>query len=68
MAGLGDDPACADLRRLVYEEGWKPVKLSVVGTTDTVTVEKDGEEQVLSSDHVAFHRLVEGLQEDFGLR
>ena len=44
------------------------MKLTVVGTTDTVIVEKDGEQRELTSDHVAFHRLVEGLQEDYGLR
>ena len=34
---------------------------------DTVVVAKDGEERTFSSDHIAFHRFVEGLKEDFAL-
>ena len=34
---------------------------------DTVVVEKDGEQRTFSSDHIAFHRFVEGVKEDFGL-
>jgi hypothetical protein len=30
-------------------------------------VEKEGEEKEFRSDHLAFHRYVEGLMEDFGL-
>jgi hypothetical protein len=32
-----------------------------------VTVEKDGERREIASDHIAFHRFVEGLKEDHGL-
>ena len=32
-----------------------------------VTVEKDGERREVRSDHVAFHRFVEGLKEDYRL-
>ena len=67
MAGWGDDPTLAELRTLVYEEGWEPT--SIVDSTggDTVVVAKDGEERAFSSDHIAFHRFVEGLKEDFAL-
>ena len=27
MAGWGDDPKLAELRNLIYEEGWIPVKV-----------------------------------------
>jgi hypothetical protein len=52
--------------------GWVPVKVTderdTAGTSwDVVTVEKDGEPRVFRSDHLAFHRYVEGLMEDFGL-
>ncbi len=68
MAGWGDDPKLATLRTLVYEEGWTPVSVSEdAGAVDTVVVEKDGEQQIFSSDHIAFHRFVEGVKEDFGL-
>ena len=30
-------------------------------------ITKDGEERTFSSDHIAFHRFVEGLKEDFAL-
>jgi hypothetical protein len=32
-----------------------------------VTVDKGGEQRQFRSDHLAFHRYVEGLMEDFGL-
>jgi hypothetical protein len=32
-----------------------------------VTVRKDGEDREFRSDHLAFHRYVEGLMEDHGL-
>jgi hypothetical protein len=68
MAGWGDDPKLAELRTLVYEDGWTPVSVSEgAGSVDTVVVEKDGEQQTFSSDHIAFHRFVEGVKEDFGL-
>ena len=37
------------------------------GSVDTVVLEKDGEQRTFSSDHIAFHRFVEGVKEDFGL-
>jgi hypothetical protein len=67
MAGWGDDPELDELRRLVYEDGWAPVAVAEKGSTDTVTVEKEGERREISSDHIAFHRFVEGLKEDFHL-
>ena len=70
MAGWGDDPVLAELRDLVAE-GWQPVGIREEreGSTsyDVVTVEKDGENREFRSDHLAFHRYVEGLMEDFGL-
>jgi len=71
MAGWGDDPVMADLQATIAE-GWSPVAVrderDVTGTSfDVVTVEKDGEKKEFRSDHLAFHRYVEGLMEDFGL-
>jgi len=67
MAGWGDDPQLAELRTLVYEQGWTPVAVTESGSVDTVTVEKDGEQRSFSSDHIAFHRFVEGVKEEYGL-
>jgi len=68
MAGWGDDPQLAELRTLVYEEGYVPVSVTEgAGAVDTVVVEKDGEQRTFSSDHIAFHRFVEGVKEEFGL-
>ena len=67
MAGWGDDAALSELRALVYEQGWRPVDVQVVDGRDCVTVEKDGERRTLSSDHVQFHHVAEGLREEFGL-
>ncbi len=68
MAGWGDDPQLAELRELVYDSGWTPVSVTeAAGSVDTVVVEKDGEQKTFSSDHIAFHRFVEGVKEDFGL-
>jgi hypothetical protein len=68
MAGWGDDPQLAELRTLVYEEGWTPVEVAEApGAVDTVTVDKDGQRRSFSSDHIAFHRFVEGVKEEFGL-
>ncbi len=68
MAGWGDDPQLEELRRLVYEDGWTAVSaIEGAGAVDTVVVEKDGEQKSFSSDHIAFHRFVEGVKEDFGL-
>ncbi|MDP8956950.1 MAG: hypothetical protein M3N24_08335 [Actinomycetota bacterium] len=52
--------------------GWSPVNVreerDSSGTSfDVVTVEKEGEKREFRSDHLAFHRYVEGLMEDFGL-
>ena len=71
MAGWGDDPVMAELQTAI-EEGWTPVAVrderDATGTAfDVVAVEKDGETKEFRSDHLAFHRYVEGLMEDFGL-
>ena len=66
MAGWGDDPTLDELRRLL-EEGWTPVAVREERDADTVTVELDGERRDLRSDHIAFHRFVEGVKEDFSL-
>ena len=67
MAGWGDDPKLDELRTLIYEESWTPVKVVETREADTVTVEKDGERRQITSDHIAFHRFVEGLKEDYPL-
>ena len=67
MAGWGDDPKLEELRMLIYEDGWQPVSLRETREADTVTVEKDGERREVTSDHIAFHRFVEGLKEDYKL-
>jgi hypothetical protein len=69
MAGWGDDEALEELRSLVYEQGWRPVSVTLgqPGQPDVVVVEKDGEQREFSSDHLAFHRFAEGLPEDFSL-
>ena len=70
MAGWGDDPTLAELRDSVAE-GWEPVSIREdrqgADSYDVVTVRKDGEEREFRSDHLAFHRYVEGLIEDYGL-
>jgi hypothetical protein len=70
MAGWGDDPVMAELISAIGD-GWKPVGLREEreGSTsfDVVTAEKDGEQREFRSDHLAFHRYVEGLMEDYGL-
>jgi hypothetical protein len=60
-----------ELQAAIFD-GWSPVAVrderDSTGTSfDVVTVEKDGERQEFRSDHLAFHRYVEGLMEDFGL-
>ena len=67
MAGWGDDPALDELRGLIYEQGWVPVAVEESRDADAVTVEKDGEQRTLRSDHIAFHRFVEGVREEFHL-
>jgi hypothetical protein len=70
MAGWGDDPVMAELIQAI-DDGWNPVGLHEdreSGTSfDVVTVEKEGERREFRSDHLAFHRYVEGLMEDHGL-
>jgi hypothetical protein len=71
MAGWGDDPVMADLQAAL-SDGWTPVKVGderdSSGTSfDVVTVARDGQEREFRSDHLAFHRFVEGLMEDHGL-
>ena len=70
MAGWGDDPVLKELIEAVGD-GWKPVSLREdrVGSDsfDVVTVEKDGEQREYRSDHLHFHRYVEGLMDDYGL-
>jgi hypothetical protein len=71
MAGWGDDPVMAELIQAV-EDGWTPVKVrderDATGTSfDVVTVARAGEEREFRSDHLAFHRYVEGIMEDHGL-
>ena len=71
MAGWGDDPVMGELIEAIGD-GWTPVGLKEerdgTGTAfDVVTVEKEGQQREFRSDHLAFHRYVEGLMEDHGL-
>ena len=71
MAGWGDDPVMAELQSALAD-GWEPVGVrderDATGTAfDVVTVSKDGQEREFRSDHLAFHRFVEGIMEDHGL-
>jgi hypothetical protein len=71
VAGWGDDPTLEELRGAVAD-GWEPVAIredrdSPAGPMDVVTVRKGGEDREFASDHLAFHRYVEGLMEDYGL-
>jgi hypothetical protein len=71
MAGWGDDPVMAELQAAIAD-GWQPVSVrderDSTGTSfDVVAVEKDGVRREFRSDHLAFHRYVEGLMEDHGL-
>ncbi|MGH2730760.1 MAG: hypothetical protein ACRDJI_09175 [Actinomycetota bacterium] len=68
MAGWGDDPELERLRRLI-DEGWQVTSISEDpsapgGPSDTVVLTKDGETTECTSDHLAFHRYVEGLREE----
>ena len=70
MAGWGDDPELERLRSLL-DEGWTVTEITedpnaAGGPSDTVKLEKDGETTECTSDHLAFHRYVEGLREDQG--
>ena len=71
MAGWGDDPVMAELQQAIID-GWTPVGLreerDAHGTSvDVVTAQRDAETREFRSDHLAFHRYVEGLMEDHGL-
>ncbi len=70
MAGWGDDPVMAELREAIAD-GWEPVAIREEreGSTsyDVVVARKVAEEREFRSDHLAFHRYVEGLMEDYGL-
>jgi hypothetical protein len=68
MAGWGDDPELERLRTLI-DEGWEVTEITedpaaAGGPMDSVTVSKDGATQTCTSDHLAFHRYVEGLREE----
>jgi hypothetical protein len=66
MAGWGDDPVLEELRSLL-DTGWEPVRASIGSGSDAldrVWVKQGEETRELSSDHIAFHRFVEGLRED----
>jgi hypothetical protein len=63
VAGWGDDPVLEELRSLLAA-GWIAVATAQTREHDTVTVDKEGERRELRSDHIAFHRFVEGLEED----
>jgi len=70
MAGWGDDPELERLRQLL-DEGWTVAEITEDpnapgGPSDTVKLTKDGESRECTSDHLAFHRYVEGLREDQG--
>lgn len=67
MAGWGDDPELERLRELIAD-GWEVVEISEDpnapgGPSDTVVLTKEGETERLTSDHLAFHRYVEGLRD-----
>ena len=71
MAGWGDDPVMAELIGAIAD-GWQPTAVreerDATGTSfDVVTAEKGAETREFRSDHLAFHRFVEGLMDDFGL-
>ena len=68
MAGWGDDPELEKLRKLLAE-GWTVVEITEDpnapgGPSDTVKLTKDGETAECTSDHLAFHRYVEGLRDE----
>lgn len=70
MAGWGDDPELERLRSLI-DDGWVVTDIAEDrdapgGPADTVTLSKGGETTSCTSDHLAFHRYVEGLREEMG--
>ena len=67
MAGWGDDPELERLRQLI-DEGWEVINITedpnaTGGPADTVELQKDGNNQSVTSDHLAFHHYVEHLRE-----
>ena len=67
MAGWGDDPELERLRALI-DDGWTVREITEDpdapgGPSDTVVLEKAGELTQCTSDHLAFHRYIEGLRE-----
>ena len=70
MAGWGDDPVMGELQSAL-DDGWEVDRISEDSSGgesfDVVTVSKDGESKEFRSDHLAFHRFVEGLMEDLGI-
>ena len=67
MAGWGDDPELERLRQLL-DEGWKVDEViedpnAAGGPSDTVKLSKGDEKAECTSDHLAFHRYVEGLRD-----
>jgi hypothetical protein len=71
VAGWGDDPELEKLRGLL-DDGWTVTEITddpnaPGGPTDTVKLTKDGETAECTSDHLAFHRYIDGLKEETGL-
>ena len=68
MAGWGDDPELERLRGLI-DEGWEVTEITedptaAGGPMDSVTLTKDGATETCTSDHLAFHRYVDGLRDE----
>lgn len=65
MAGWGDDPELEKLRGLL-DDGWEVLEITedTAASSDTVKLTKDGQTEVCTSDHLAFHRYVDGLREE----
>ena len=68
MAGWGDDPELEKLRSLI-DEGWEVTAIAsdpdaAGGPSDSVTLTKDGATETCTSDHLAFHRYVDGLRDE----
>ena len=68
MAGWGDDPELERLRTLI-DEGWTVTEITsdpsaAGGPSDSVTLTNNGETTTCTSDHLAFHRYVDGLREE----
>ena len=68
MAGWGDDPELERLRSLI-DEGWTVTEITsdpnaAGGPSDSVTLTNNGETTTCTSDHLAFHRYVDGLREE----